>query len=213
MANNTIRGIRWVRSLTGAGRPVNRYAVVADNYGTKLVVGDAITRVSTGYVQRAVGSEGTQTDILGVVTNVVQYYDSTDGVLKNGWVLPASTRWGSSGTNFEQRSIVEYIPAEGNVFEIDCDTDEGTSFDTPAEIYGYIGENADLIVESVTGNVSPFALDISTHNTTNTLQCRIEGFPDLFAANNVQDFSTTLRLKALITFNRAQSPLVNTTGI
>lgn len=213
MANQTLRGFRWISTINGSHQPRIMHAEVADNYGTQLVAGDLITRVSTGYVQRNVGSEGTQTDVLGLMVGVVQRYDSVNGVLFPGKVVPANTRWGSSGSMYEKRTIISYIPMVGNIFEADVSTALGGGFVTQAGMDTLKGENVDSVVESVTGNFPACILDASTHATTSTLQFRIKEIPDISVQGGQQDFTTTLRMKIRVICNRAQDPSTNTTGI
>ena len=202
MANPTVAGFRWYKSLSGHARPVTHTIRVADDYGTLLATGDLIRRTTDGTALMAIGSEGSQSNILGLMTGVKQYWDGS--VLRKRAFLPASI---SYDTLLERASIIEYISMEDNLFEVDADTAEGTSYDTRAEIEGLIGENADFVLGAANGNFPRAVLDISSHNTTSTLQFRIVGLKE----NELQDYSTTLRLKFIVKCNVSQ--LTNTTGV
>lgn len=203
MANTTLRGLRWVRSDFGQFQHPVETVRVASGYGTAIYRGDCVVLVDNAGVQtaeRAVGSEGTKTDVYGVVIGVKQYWDGT--YMQRGRALPASTTYGSV---IERASLLEVIPVFGQVFEVDCDD---TSIGTTLSSYQTnAGANADLIIESVTG-ASGFALDASSLASTATLQVRYIG-----PSKGIDQDYASSRVKVQIRFNRAQHPATNTTGI
>lgn len=193
MADNaTLRGFRWSYAKNGASKPPIRWTHVATGYGTLLANGDALKFAADGLQRAAAGD----TLICGVMIGA-HYWDGTYRIRRR--YLPASTSW---GTDLTKQSRVAYIPVQGQVFEVDAD--DKVTATTEAGYQAFINENADHIVESVTGNISGMALDISTHAIT-TAQWRIVGirkFPNT-------DF-TGLRVKLLVECNESEEPAFNT---
>lgn len=192
MANTTLRGCRWAYSLNGAKAPPIRWLHVATGYGTLLVEGDALKFAADGLNRAAAGD----TLICGIMTGA-RYWDGT--FYKHSRYVPAST---SYGTNLARQTMVSFIPPLGQVFEVDAD--DGVTATTEAAYKALINENADLIVESVTGNISGMALDISDHKTA-TAQCRIVGIKK--TPNT--DFASS-RVKLFVQINESEDPAFNT---
>lgn len=172
-----------------------------------LHVGDPVQVLSTGYVSLAVGSEGTQTTIDGIVVGFSPEFDGTVMQPRNKHVGGQ----GAYSTNYERENFVYVVPAEGNIFEIDCD--DNTTFTTYATYLAAISENADMVLSADTTNANdPKAtprLDISTHNTTSTLQWRILDIGQ--TADNV-DYSGNY-VKLLVTINKTSQAPFQTTGV
>jgi len=212
MADNTRQyGFRWVRSVAGVAMPKPQRVRIASAYqatagGTNVDVhpGDPIQILSTGYGSLAVGSEGTQTVVYGIAVSFGPQYDGTAMWPKNKYSVSTYS------TNFERQTFMNVVPVVGSVFEIDCD--DASTFTTEATYLAAIGENADFVLTADTTNANdPKAtpqLDISTHNTTSTLQCRIE---DIAQQVNT-DFSGNY-VKLYVTFNKVQQAPYNTTGV
>jgi hypothetical protein len=103
-------------------------------------------------------------------------------------------------------SYVMVMPFLGAVFEVDCD--DATTFTTLAAYQDAIGENADISYSGIVGVGAFPKLDISTNNTTNTLQMRILGISD--TAEN-QDYAGA-NVKVYVTANLTSEAPILTTG-
>lgn len=204
MANTSLYGFRWVRSKTsGISTPpimrcrvASAYAGQVNSINVDINVGDPIVRLSTGYHALAVGAEGTQSDIFGIVQGIGTYYDSNLARMTFGKKLPNGQ--GAYGTNYENMTYLDVIPVENQIFEIDCD-DTGSTYDTYAEYLAFVGENADHVLTTGSQPLANPLLDISTHNTTYSLQWRIEDI----APRIDQDYASA-RVKLYVSCNRAQ---------
>lgn len=214
MANNTHSyGFRWVRSLAGKPQPdvvrvpiATAYAPTVGGVGVGLHVGDPIQIASTGYGTICVGSEGTQTHTYGIIHSFEPIWDGSVMQPSNKFISGS----GAYSTNFSRQSWMNVIPVVDQVFEIDCD--ENTTATTYAAFLAFFGENADFILVADTTNAAdPKAdpkLDISSHNTTNTLQCRIKDV----SRKVYQDYSGT-NVSLEVVFNKVQQAPYNTTGV
>jgi hypothetical protein len=189
MANVSHVGFRWKynRNAPGAPAPI-RILPVATGYSTKICRGVPVKIISDGTIQVATPGDS----IYGVTDGVEQYYDGT--VVRSGIALPASTAW---STNISRQSRVRVIPVRGQVFEVQAD--DNTTATTLAAYQAFIQENAEWGAGTDVGDESGSVLDISTHNTTNTLSVRIEDIPN----RETQDFTST-GVVLHVTFNLIQ---------
>lgn len=214
MADNAREyGFRWVRSELGQGNmPVQRvrlasaYQPAAGGTNVDLHPGDPMQIASTGTGTIGIGSEGTQSIIYGICAGFSPEYDGSV-------MQPRNKHTGGSGaysTNLERQNFVYVIPVVGQVFEIDCD--DNTTATTEQAFYAFIGENADMVLTADTTNANdPKAtpqLDISTHNTTSTLQWRIV---DISPRVNTDYTGNYVKLR--VTCNKVQPAPFNTTGV
>jgi len=214
MADNTNRyGFRWRKSINGAGQPKPiRYRLAsglqptAGGTNVDFHVGDPVKILSTGYADMAVGSEGTQTAIYGIAVGFSPEYDGVTMQPRN----KHTGGQGAYGTNYERENYVWVVPAEGQIFEVDCD--DNTTATTYAAYLAFIGENADMVLSADTTNSNdPKAnpkLDISSHATTSTLQWRIL---DIGQTLENADFSGNY-VKLLVTINKTAQAPFQTTG-
>lgn len=210
--NNHSYGFRWVRSISGKPQPdvvrvpiASGLAPTAGGTGVGLHVGDPIQVLSTGYGTLAVGSEGTQTFIFGVIHSFEPVFDGSVMQPTNKFISGS----GVYSTNFSRQSFMNVIPVVDQIFEIDCD--ENTTATTYAAYLAFFGENTDHVLVADTTNASdPKAdpkLDISLHNTT-ALQWRI-----LDVSRKVyQDYSGT-NVSLQVTCNKVQQAPYQTTGV
>lgn len=172
MPDNPIEyGFRWQRGAFGRADLQPREEFVASGYqaapgavNVDLNRGDPVKRVSDGSIALAVAGD----PIYGVIVGGFQYYDANLGVVVPGRKLPGATAW----TGFGNRSRCLVVPFAGQIFEIDCD--DAVTATTEAAFGAFYQENADITInaDATTKQARP-RLDISTHNTTNTLVCRI----------------------------------------
>lgn len=215
MADNTrIYGIRWVRSITGAPNPKPRRMPIASAYqpavgatNVNLNVGDPVLLTTTGTIIKAVGSEGTQTQVYGIIVGFGPMFQAGNMIPSNFYPAPITY-----GTARDRESAAYVVPVVGGTFEMDCSailTGATTYFDYRA----LIGENADMVLTADTSNASnprmTPQLDVNSHNpATATLQWRIEDV----SPRVDQDFTGNY-VKLLVTCNRVQQAPYQTTGI
>lgn len=190
MANVYKGGFRWIRSKTTPGQhsqaPIN-ILPVASAYGTVLYRGGAVKLLSDGTIAAASAGD----TIYGVFEGAEQYYDGT--VVRKGGKLPVST-WGSV---IPRQSLARVIPVRDQIFAAACD--DNTTATTLATFQSYVGENVEWIAGTASGDESGDLLDISTHNTTNTLSVRIEGISN----PTLTDF-TSVGVTLEVSFNLIQ---------
>jgi len=166
--NYQFGGLRWHTPEGTAGLPQPVACTVASAYNTDLLVGDPVKAINDGTVERAgAGTDG----IYGVIIAILQYRNSDGVLVRNGRYVPANTTW----TAHADRTQVLVAPARGNYFLIQ--SDDATTLTTMALVRSAKGNNADHIYPANAANnalgLSACILDISTVNTTNTLQWRI----------------------------------------
>lgn len=166
-SNYLFTGLRWYRNKFGGDKPNPIPCVVADNYATALYPGDPVAAVNDGTVAQCAAGGA----VFGVIHSVLQLKNSDSVLVRNALYVPANTRW----TNHADRTIVMVIPAREAEFKVQAD--DGSSITTLAAALSCVGENADHTFASATASaalgLSACLLDISTHNTTNTLGWRI----------------------------------------
>lgn len=204
MANPTIGGLRFAYSLGSSDGPLTEVYTVPSNNTDAIFTGTVVKVNDAGGVVAAGAGD---TDLIGVVQGVVQYWDGEN--MRSGNYLPAATVYGS---NLSRQSKVRVIPFKNNVFEVDADAALATP--TLAGAQAIVGSNGDITAESgntVSGR-STQALDISTAETTDgspgTAQLRIHGISKRID----QDF-TASRVKFLVTVNEGFMPETDTAGV
>lgn len=192
MANRTLTGARWKQSLIApaASSPPIEVLPIASGYNTDIFVGDFVKILSTGYVSRASAGD----TLYGVFAGCEQYYDGSKIV--RGGKYPANTAY---GTVFERQTFARIIPAFGQVFEMDAD--DATTATTYAANLALVGENAEWITGTGTGDNSGNLLDISTHANTNTLSLRLHGL-----SKHVDIDYAAVGVKYYVTVNLVEKP-------
>jgi hypothetical protein len=192
MPNLHKKGFRWVGSkyTPSQTNPPIKLCPVADDFNVTLKIGAPVKLISTGYIEDADAGD----DIFGVFVGAEQYYDSTISALRGGPTLPANT---SYDTNASRVSLARVSPARGQLFEINVD--DNTTATTYLGYVAFLGENAEWAVGTDGDEVDGAVLDISTHNTTDSLSVRIEDIPD----RNLQDFSAA-DVRLVVSFNEIQ---------
>jgi hypothetical protein len=198
MANVSIGGLRYWGSVWGGpsnAAPLIVKREVASGYSTALFTGDPLIQVSDGTVAQAIGTEGSPSATTYGVA--VGYSYVINGVRESRPTVPASTTFSPTAVGSVNATHAFVIPlAIGMIFE--ADADDGSTITTTAGGISLIGENVDLIVAAgdATTGVSGVLIDISTHNTTNTLNWRI-----LNIVERADNDMTATRAKYLITPN------------
>jgi len=167
-ANFQRNGFQFYSPKGGGGLPQPMPKAVADNYGTALYVGDPVALVSDGTIARAAAGSGTA--IYGVISAILQFKNADGVLVRNGKYIPANTRW----TAHEDRTMVQVILASSSFFAVDAD--DGSTITTLAGAMDVEGENCDHIFATADAGLglSGALLDISTNNTTDSLQWRIQ---------------------------------------
>lgn len=215
MADNPRQyGFRFFKSITGLPNPKPIPRAIASAYqpavgatGVNLNAGDPVLLTTTGTIIKAIGTEGTQSQIGGIIIGFGPMYQAGAMLPSNKYPAPITY-----GTIRDRESIAYVVPAMGSIFEVDCNAvlSGATSY---FDYRALIGENADMILTADTTDannpkMTP-QLNISTHAGTGTLQWRIEGVsPTLMN----QDYSGNY-VKMLVSVNVTQQAPVQTTGI
>lgn len=212
MANTAQRGFRWVRSLDGGAemptpvrvRLASGLTPQIGGAGTyNLRVGDPIQQLSTGYHTVAVGSEGTQTGIFGIVVGFEPIYNSSTG--RKEFVREFPGGGGVYGTNLSNMSYALVVPVGGQVFEVDWDQ-AATTVDTEAEQLALVGQNCDhKLVSGQTPDLNPL-LDTAQIAVGAGGQWRI-----LDISTQVGNDPTSTRSKMLVMCNWVQAGAVPAT--
>ncbi len=215
MADNVRKyGFRFIKSIQGQPNPKPIRCPIASAYqpavgatSVNLNVGDPVLRTTTGTIIKAIGTEGTQSQIYGIIVGFGPMYQA--GAMLPSDKYPAPITY---GTARDRESAAYVVPVVGNLFEVDCNailSGATTYFDYRA----LIGENADMILTADTSDASnpkmTPQLNVSTHAGTSTLQWRIEGVST--CAENA-DFSGNY-VKLIVTPNVVQQAPYQTTGI
>lgn len=214
--NRQCYGWRWSVSANGRPHPNPIEVIVATgesfdiNGGASNVgvgPGDIVRLKSTGGIELAEGAEGAggAESPYAVVVGVQPYWDAANSRMTYGNVLPSDVAW---GTKLERQSKLLVVPVEWGLWEVDCD--EATTATTKAAYQAFIGENCDHRHDVTSTNTRPTPrLDISTHNTTNTLIWRIVG---ISPTQDNQDFSGNY-VKLIVAANVVQGKSAGVAGV
>lgn len=215
MADNARKyGFRFLESIAGVPNPKPIRCPIASAYqpqvgGTNvnLNAGDPVLRTTDGTIIKAVGTEGTQTQIYGICIGFGPMYQA--GAMLPSDKYPAPITY---GTARDRESYALVVPVVDRLFEVDCNAvlSGATSY---FDYRALIGENADMILTADTSNASnpkmTPQLNVSTHAGTSTLQWRIE---DVARCEENVDFSGNY-VKLIVSCNRVQQAPYQTTGI
>ena len=153
--------------------------------------GDILKKVNDGTLALAAATDAFSYVCIGVI----QYWDGT--VMRSGSAVPNAS--GVFSTNLERETQLLVVPAAGVIFEADCD--DAVTATTYSAYKTLIHNNVNHINTGDTGilRASP-QIDISTANTTNTLQWRIVG---ISTTQENQDYSGSF-VKLYVTANISQ---------
>lgn len=209
MANTSkIRGFIPVKHVNGSpyNGQSNIYATAAAD-GTALFVGDPVKLAADGNAQgiQLVTKATAGAAVLGVVVGVINTkLDPVAGTMSGGSIALDTPVYRPAST----AQYVLVCDAPDVVYEVEAVTGANASYSFAV---ADIGQNADLatVAGSTTTGTSAAALDMSTKNTTATLQWKVLGVvqrPD----NEITGAST----KVLVKINNAQmSAGTGTAGI
>lgn len=213
MPNINRYGFRWHKSLVGVAHPepLRGWIATGANFAingvgnVQLGPGDVITRVSGGSVQICDGSEGAGggVAVLGIVCDVLPYFDATlQQKVKRG-TLPSGVAW---GTNQSRKSQVLYWPAQWAQWEVDGDDATNATLAAWDED---IEENFDHInTGTVVGGRAFPKLDVSSHGTA-TAQWRLK---QVSLSEENQDV-TSAGYKLIVEVNEGIGGMYSATGI
>lgn len=170
---------RFAPSVVPERRKVaSAYQAAPGAVNCDLNIGDPVSLVSDGTV--ALSGAGGGAGVYGVIVGIEIYHDGTKKI-------PCANKLpgGTSYSIADNTAYVLVVPVSGIEFEADCD--DAATATTKAAYEAFIGENCDISYtgSSTTKRANP-RIDISTHNTTNTLQFRITGIGE---TQENQDFS------------------------
>lgn len=205
MDNAARYGLRPFQGRVGADAKLvwrdvaSGYQAAPGAVNVNLNIGDPVIRVSDGTVAIATGTGVCH----GVIVAIGNYWNAARGLMEPTNVLPGGTAYGSI---FERRSRVLIAPVDAWYFEIDVD--DAVTATTEAAYRAFVGENANVAfsASATTGLASP-KLDISTHNTTNTLPWNIH---DVSKTGLNQDYAGA-NVKLIVSCNLPDmSPFVAT---
>lgn len=157
---------------------------VVSNNSAAIYPGHPVIFATDGSVTRtpAGSAAGAATDgISGIVTDIIQYKDSTGRVRRNATSVPASTTW----TGHAERTIVQICPViDGIRFRVMGTTAQASLAAARAIAFA----NADHSYGTADSGLGlgQVRLNLATVNTTNTLQWRILEFIDMPANDPTQ---------------------------
>lgn len=206
MANQHRYGFRYARSIHGAETPQTFVSPIATAYqpnpvfGTSdasncnLNIGDPIMVREDGtvvLVQQGQAADGSDSD--DFATGIVVGFPR---VIVGGFPRPGSFYTGGTtytgGIGSDNAPLVSWIPVQGNIFEIDCDTAHSTP--TKAGFLALVGGTGNMVYSVTTAGMgqpkaNPF-LDVSdvVLNSTEVNQLRVVG---LGKAGDVMDFTAS----------------------
>lgn len=224
MANTHRYGIRFQKNRWGGDTPEIVTRKVASAYSpnvtgattANLNIGDPVYLDDSGNANLlAPGTTTTADDqvtqrCFGIVAGFPQVL--INGALRPNAFYPAGTVYGS---NYNNRTIVQLIPVEGCVFEIDTDAAGSSSFDTRAEWESVVGGCAHIVYSQIgTTTTNPKANPLIsasgvTQAVANFRQLRIVGVGSL--SDNIDFAAANVPLQVVFNFVQ-QSPWRTTAG-
>lgn len=146
-----------------------REVVVASNYATALYPGDPVAPAADGTYARVAGGGGNRT--MGVVTQIIQYKDSTGVVRTNGNYIPANTTY-TAGFREETRiQIVVCHPEQ--LFRVRCSAAAASYAAELSELQSNVDHRFSGLTADPNLGLGACDLDMGTLATTSTLQWRI----------------------------------------
>lgn len=195
-------GFRWSVAANGGKpcpTPVRHFVASGQNdqndgagFSIHLRPGDPVKLVSTGGVTIA----NTTDAVYGIIVGIGQYYEASTGLMRSGPYWPNQTTW---GTIESRRGHLLVVPAKWGLWEVDVD--DKVTATTYAAYHAFRGENVTHTCAGVAANLSADPrIDVSTHNTTNTLIWRIH---DLSSSSYNRDYSGS-NVKLIVRVNVSQ---------
>lgn len=217
MANPHRYGFRFLKNRWGGDTPEIYTGFLASGYqpsngavNVNLNIGDPVKQLDDGSLALAIPGEADDDDaderVFGVVAGFPQ-------VLINSNVRPNAFYPGGTvyGTNLNNQTLVQVIPAEGCVWEIDTAT-TSSSFDTKTEFQAVIGAVARIVYTALnTTTANPKAnpmIELSFGESTIVRQLRVVGLGRGFEQYDLTLASVPLQ----VVFNQVQASPWRTAG-
>lgn len=164
MANPKRYGFRFVRSISGNDTPQILTYPIASGYqpntgadgagGTdcNLNIGDPVQLLNNGtlrLVQPGQAADGSDIDdrVFGVVAGFPRVMVNSSP-RPNGFLTGGTTYSGD-----DQQTLCAIIPAEGNIFEVQCDAAGGSSLDSKSEWQAVVGSTANFVYSVLTAGM------------------------------------------------------------
>ena len=223
MANTHRYGFRFVKNRWAGDTPEVVTRKIGSGYTPNVTgattcnlnIGDAVYLDDSGNANLLAPGTTTTADnqvtqrAFGVIAGFPQML--INGAVRPNAFYPTGTVY---GTNYNNRTLVTIIPADGNVFEIDTDAAGGTSFDTRSEWESAVGGCSAIVYSQInTTGTNPKAnplLSASgiTQAVADFRQLRIVG---VGAASETLDFAAS-NLAVQVIFNLIQAAPWRTTA-
>ncbi len=218
MANPHRYGFRFRKNRWGGDVPEIHTGTLANGYTPNVTgattcnlnIGDPVRRLNSGHFALVEPGELDDDDanerVYGIVAGFPQVLIG-GGVRPNAF-YPTNTVY---GTNLQNQTILQIIPAEGCLWEIDTAT-TSASFDTLAEyqaVFGSVCSFSYTQINSTTSNprANPMAV-LSFVESTEVRQLRVEGL----GAGASQYDLTLANVPLLVSFNQVQASPWRITG-
>jgi len=218
MANPHRYGFRFRKNRWGGDVPEIHTGFIASGYAPNetgattcnLNIGDPVRRLDTGAFVLTVPGELDDDDAnertYGIIAGFPQVLIS--GAVRPNAFYPTGTVY---GTNLNNQTLVQVIPVEGSLWEIDTAT-TSSSFDTLAEfqaIFGAVCSFSYTQINTTTSNpkANPMAV-LSFGESTIVRQLRVEGL----GAGASQYDLTLANVPMLVSFNQVQASPWRTAG-
>jgi len=180
-------GLRWVksRSSSGSGGPTIVRKVVASNNTNALGRGSPAKMGADGCILACAAG-----DNIDVVVVAIERYRSSDGYMRPGQYLPASTTYTGTTSDLNPfASVALCIPVKDQIFEADIPTAAATQ--TAAQ--SLIGNCCDIIVNSVdtTTGVSGCTAEAVANFAASTAGLILREIPPYGASGYINDPTKT----------------------
>jgi hypothetical protein len=218
MANPHRYGFRFLKNRWGGDTPEIHTGFIASGYTPNVTgattcnlnIGDPVKQLNDGSFALLTPGELDDDDAdercYGVIAGFPQVL--INGAVRPNAYYPTNTVY---GTNLNNQTLVQVIPAEGCVWEIDTAT-TSSSFDTKAEFQAVIGAVARIVYSQLnTGTINPKAnpmLELSFGESTVVRQCRVVGL-----GRGFEQYDLTLANVPLqVVFNQVQASPWRTAG-
>lgn len=218
MANPHRYGFRFLKNRWGGDTPELYTGFLASGYTPNVTgattcnlnPGDPVRMMDSGAFQLVEPGELEDDDAnertFGIVVGFPQVL--INGAVRPNAYYPTGTVY---GTNLNAQTLVQVIPVEGCVFEIDTAT-TSSSFDTKAEFQAVIGSVARFTYTQINSTtVNPKAnpmLELSFTESTNIRQLRVVGL-----GRGFEQYDLTLANVPLqVVFNQVQASPWRTAG-
>jgi hypothetical protein len=218
VANPHRYGFKFRKNRWGGDVPEIHTGFIASGYTPNetgattcnLNIGDPVRRLDTGAFVLATPGELDDDDASERTYGIIQGFPQvlSGGAVRPNSFYPTNTVY---GTNLQNQTLVQVIPVEGALWEIDTAT-TSSSFDTLAEyqaVFGAVCSFSYTQINTTTSNpkANPMAV-LSFGESTIVRQLRVEGL----GAGASQYDLTLAQVPLLVSFNQVQASPWRTAG-